>query len=112
MFNIEQKMKEFSNKSYDERLRISTNIITNLKDRGNAQAQEIFDIMSDLDEVPDDLLNAIYKDYSKSVERIKQERIQWDLHNFEKARNHIKNMREVEARERAEENPDWLLEWL
>lgn len=31
--SVEQKMKEFQSKPYDERLKISMNIITNLKDR-------------------------------------------------------------------------------
>jgi hypothetical protein len=33
MATVEQKMKEFKSKSYDEKLKISMNIITNLKDR-------------------------------------------------------------------------------
>ena len=112
MVSIDQKMKEFQSKSYDERLQIATNIITNLKDRGNAQAQQIFDIMSNLDKIPDNLIDAIYKDFCTSVERIKQEKIQWELHSFHKSIDSMDKIREQEAKERDKENPDWLLEWL
>lgn len=112
MTTVDQKMKEFLTKPYDERLKISMNIITNLKDRGNTQAQEIFDIISKLAEIPDDLINAIYKDFCTSVERIKQEKIQWELHGFAKSKHYMEVIREREAQERALDDPESLLEWL
>lgn len=108
--SVEQKMKEFQSKPYDERLKISMNIITNLKDRWNSQAQEIFDIVSNMDEVPENLVNAIYKDFCDSVERIQQERLQWELAQFDKSKEYMQKLREMEAQERAEENADSLLE--
>ena len=76
MATIEQKMKEFKSRSYDEKLKISMNIITNLKDRGNAQAQEIYDKISIMEKIPENVLEAIYKDFCDSIERIQQEKIQ------------------------------------
>ena len=108
--SVEQKMKEFQSKPYDERLKISMNIITNLKDRWNSQAQEIFDIVSNMNEVPENLVNAIYKDFCDSVERIQQERLQWELAQFDKSKEYMQKLREMEAQERAVENADSLLE--
>jgi hypothetical protein len=76
MANIDQKMKEFQAKPYEERLKISMNIITNLKDRGNTQAQQIYDKISTMDRVPENVVDAIYKDFCDSVERIQQEKVQ------------------------------------
>lgn len=110
MDKVDQKMNDFQSKPYEERLKISMNIITNLKDRGNTQAQEIFDIVSGMDKVPDNLVNAIYKDFCDSVERVKQEKIQWELAQFDKAKNYMENLRRIEAQERAWENADSLLD--
>jgi glutamate synthase domain-containing protein 1 len=76
MATKDQKLKEFKSKPYEEKLKISMNIITNLKDRGNAQAQEIYDKISVMERIPDNILEAIYKDFCDSVERIQQEKVQ------------------------------------
>lgn len=112
MATVEQKMKEFKSKSYDEKLKISMNIITNLKDRGNVQAQQIYDRISVMERIPENVLDAIYKDFCDSVERIQQDKIKWELHNFDKAKDYMQKLREKKAQERAEENCDCLLEWL
>ena len=112
MATVEQKMKEFQSKPYDEKLKISMNIITNLKDRWNVQAQQIFDRISVMEKIPENVLDAIYKDFCDSVERIQQEKIQWELHNFNKAKDYMQKLREKEAQEREEENCDDLLSWL
>ena len=49
MATKDQKLKEFKSKPYEEKLKISMNIITNLKDRWNVQAQNIFDKISKMD---------------------------------------------------------------
>ena len=51
MASVDQKMKEFQSQSYEERLQISMNIITNLKDRGNSQAQEIYDSIVQMEKI-------------------------------------------------------------
>ena len=112
MATVAQKMKEFQSKPYDEKLKISMNIITNLKDRWNVQAQQIFDRISVMEKIPENILDAIYKDFCDSVERIQQEKIQWELHNFNKAKDYMQKLREKEAQQRAEENCDDLLSWL
>ena len=112
MATVEQKMKEFQCKPYYERLKISMNIITNLKDRWNEQAQLIFERVSKMDRIPDSVVDAIYKDFCDSVERIQQEKIQWELHNFNKAKDYMQKLREEEAQQRAEENCEDLLDWL
>ena len=112
MTKKEQKLKEFQSKPYEEKLKISMNIITNLKDRWNSQAQEIYNRISVMEKIPENILDAIYKDFCDSVERIQQEKIQWELHNFNKAKDYMQKLREKEAQEREEENCDWLLEWL
>ena len=76
MASVDQKMKEFQSKSYEEKLQISMNIITNLKDRGNAQAQEIYDSIVQMEKIPEEVVNAIYKDFCDSVNRLEQEKVQ------------------------------------
>jgi hypothetical protein len=39
------------------------------------QAQEIYDKISKMDKVPESVVEAIYKDFCDSVERIQQEKI-------------------------------------
>lgn len=112
MATVEQKLKEFKSKPYEERLKISMNIITNLKDRGNTQAQEIYDKISVMERIPDNILEAIYKDFCDSIERIQQEKIQWELHNFDKAKDYMQKLREKEEQERQKENCEDLLSWL
>lgn len=112
MATVEQKMNDFMWKSYEEKLKISMNIIANLKDRGNTQAQEIYDRISVMEKIPENILDAIYKDFCDSVERIQQEKIQWELHKFDQAKDYMQKLREKEAQEREQENCDTLLEWL
>ena len=112
MATVEQKMKEFKSKLYDEKLKVSMNIITNLKDRWNVQAQEIYDKISKMDKVPESVVEAIYKDFCDSVERIQQEKIDWELHNFDKVKDYMKILRKKEAQERRDENCDSLLDWI
>lgn len=112
MATVEQKLKEFQSKTYAEKLKISMNIITNLKDRGNTQAQEIYDKISVMEWIPENILEAIYKDFCDSIERIQQEKIQWELHNFDKVKDYMKILREKEEQEKKEENCDSLLDWL
>jgi hypothetical protein len=112
MATKDQKLKEFKSKPYEERLKISMNIITNLKDRWNVQAQNIFDKISKMDKVPGQVVDAIYQDFCESVERIQQEKIQWELHNFDKAKDYMQKLREKEEQERQEENCEDLLSWL
>ena len=112
MTTVAQKLKEFQWKSYDEKLKISMNIITNLKDRWNKQAQEIYNRISVMERIPENVLDAIYKDFCDSVERIQQEKIKWELHNFDKAKDYMKKLREREAQERQEEDCDCLLDWI
>jgi hypothetical protein len=76
MSTVDQKMKDFKSKPYDERLKISMNIVTNLKDRGNTQAQQIYDRISQMENIPDAVVDAIYKDFCDSVERIQQDKVQ------------------------------------
>ncbi len=107
-----EKMKIFTQKSYDEKLQISMNIITNLKDRGNEQAQQIFDRISVMDKIPERVLDAIYQDFCDSIDRIEQEKVQDDLHKFNKAWIYLQKLRDEEAKIREWENPDDLLAWL
>ena len=76
MTTTDQKLKEFQSKSYEERLKISMNIIENLKDRGNIQAKEIYDSIVQMKKIPEEVINAIYKDFCDSVDRLEQEKIQ------------------------------------
>jgi predicted Fe-S protein YdhL (DUF1289 family) len=65
-----------------------------------------------MDKVPESVVEAIYKDFCDSVERIQQEKIDWELHNFDKVKDYMKTLREKEAQERREENCDSLLDWI
>jgi hypothetical protein len=112
MLNIDQKVKEFSSRSYDERLEISMNIITNLKDRWNTQAQELYDKISQMEKVPDAVINAIFQDFYDSVERIQRERVQSELHQFSKAWAYMEQLREKERQEREKEDADWILDMI
>lgn len=112
MATTEQKIKEFQSKPYEEKLQVSMNILTNLKDRGNEQAQLIYDRVSKMEKIPEYVLEAVYKDFCDSVERIEQEKIQWELHKFDQAKNYMQKLREKEEQERAEEDCDSLLDWI
>lgn len=112
MSTIEQKMNEFRLKPYDEKLKIAMNIIVNIKDRGNVQAQGIYDKISVMDKIPEHVLEAIFKDFCESVEHIQQDKVQWELHNFDNVKLCMKKLREREEQERREENCDWILDWL
>ena len=112
MASVDQKMKEFQSKSYEERLKISMNIITNLKDRGNAQAQEIYDSIVQMEKVPDEVVNAIYKDFCDSVDRLAQEKIQWQLHHFDEVKTYMQKLRDQEKTQREAEDTESLLDWI
>jgi len=112
MATTDQKMKEFQSKPYEERLKISMNIITNLKDRGNTQAQEIYDRISVMDKIPEAVVDAIYKDFCDSVDRIQQDKIQWELHQFDKAKAYMQKLRDEEKAQREAEDCESLLNWI
>lgn len=108
----EQKIKDFQWRPYEEKLEIAMNILTNIKDRGNVQAQKIFERISTMEKIPEYVLEAIYKDFCDSVEKIQQEKLQWELHNFDKTKDYMQKLREKEEQERQEENCEDLLSWL
>lgn len=110
MVDINKKLEQYQWMSYEEKLNISMNIISNLKDRGNIQAQEIFDRISNMDIVPNKVLDAIYTDFYNSVERIQKEKVSWELHKFEESKIYIQKIRAKEDEEK--EDCDWILDWL
>lgn len=112
MATVDQKIQEFKSKSYEERLKISMNIISNLKDRGNIQAQEIYDSISKMEQIPEVIVDAIYKDFCDSVERLQQEKIQWQLHQFDAAKIYMQKIRDEEKIQQEAENPESLLDWI
>ena len=112
MVSVDQKMKEFQSKSYEERLKISMNIIENLKDRGNIQAQEIYDSIVQMEKIPEEVVNAIYKDFCDSVNRLEQEKIQWQLHQFDDVKAYMQKLRDQEKAQREAEDTESLLDWL
>lgn len=112
MATTDQKMKEFQSKSYEERLEISMNIIISLKDRGNTQAQEIYDKISKMERIPENVVDAIYKDFCDSVERIQQNKVQWELLQFDKAKGYMQKIKDEEQKQREQEDCEWLLDWL
>lgn len=112
MASVDQKMKEFQSQSYEERLKISMNIITNLKERGNAQAQEIYDSIAQMEKIPEEVVNAIYKDFCDSVDRLEQDKVQWQLHHFDEVKVYMQKLRDEENAQREAENTESLLDWL
>lgn len=107
--SIQTQLEQFKALPYDEKLKIAMNIIVNLKDKGNVQAQEIYEYISTLEKVPENILESIYEDYEISVEEIKKKRITTQLHVFDNAQTSIDQIRAREAQERAQENPDNIL---
>lgn len=112
MATVDQKMQEFKLKSYEEKLKISMNIITNLKDRGNSQAQEIYDSISKMEKIPEAIVDAIYRDFCDSVDRLQQEKVQGQLHQFDAVKAYMQKLREQEQAQREAENPELLLDWI
>ena len=106
------KLEQFKKFSYDEKYKIAMNIVVNLKDKGNAQAQSIYDYIVSVDSAPEDMLESIYEDFETSIDNIKQARIGDDLHQFTKSVDYIKQLQEQEAQEREQENPDAILDQL
>ena len=109
---INQKIEKFKSKSYEERLNIIMNIITNLKDCGNKQAQDIYDKILQMEEVPEDIIYAIYKDFCDSVNRIQQEKVQGQLHKFNRVNVYMQKLEDEEKAQREAENVESLLDWL
>ncbi len=108
--NIQDKIQEFKTLPYEERLSIAMNIITNLKDKGNTQAKDIYDYVSTLEVVPDNILESIYLDFEESIEKIKNEKVESELHKFDKVQAYIHTIREREEKEKEGENSESLLE--
>ena len=104
MATTDQKIKGFQSKPYEERVKISMNIIT------NTQAQEIYDRISQMTKIQENVVDAIYKDFCNSIERIQQDKVQWELHQFDKAQAYMQRLREEEQRQREEEDCEWLLD--
>lgn len=109
---IQSDIDAFKTLAYEEKLDIAMNIITNLKDKGNEQAKEIYAYVSTLEKVPETILESIYADFEESIEKIKNEKVESELHKFDKVQDYITHMREREAKERAEEDSESLLEQL
>lgn len=108
--NTQSNIEKFKQLSYQEKLDIATNIITNLKNRWNTQAQEIFEYMNNSENISESFLESIYEDFENSIEKIKEKRVEGELHAFQQSHNYIKELREQEAQEMAQEDPDSLLE--
>jgi len=107
---LQEKLDKFNALSYDDKYSISMNIITNLKDRWNTQALRIFDFMQTQKKVSESLLESIYKDFEVSVENIKQKNVKEDLHKFDNASKYLDQLRAEEEKERAQEDPDSILD--
>ena len=109
MADVWQKIEIFNAKSYNERLEIAINIINNLKDRWNIQAQEIYEKISHMERVPEGVINAIYLDFCNSIDRIEKERVRDELHKFSKAWTYLTKLREDEKAQREKDDPESLL---
>ena len=112
MTSINKKIKEFRSKSYEERLSIVMNIIRNLKDCGNIQAQYIYDKILQIEKVPVDVIDAIYKDFCDARNCIHQKKMQWHLRKFEEVDVYMQKLREKENRQKDTENAELLLDWI
>jgi hypothetical protein len=106
---LEKKLQKFNALSYQDKYNIAINIITNLKDRWNKQAQEIFDFIEKQNKVSETFLENIYKDFEVSIEKIKEKNVKDDLHKFDNATKYLDMLREEEAKEREIENPEDIL---
>ncbi len=65
-----------------------------------------------METIPEVVVDAIYKDFCDSVDRLEQEKVQWQLHQFDEARSYIQKLRDEEKAQRESENTESLLDEL
>ena len=65
-----------------------------------------------MEKIPEEVVNAIYKDFCDSVDRLEQEKIQWQLHQFDEVKAYMQKLRDDEKVQRESENVESLLDWL
>lgn len=105
----DDKLAQFKSLSYEEKLKIDTNILSVLGEKWNKEATEILDTINNMDSIPDNVLNSIYLDFENSIDKIRKGKIEDKLHSFVKARKYINSLREQEKLERESENTEDLL---
>lgn len=105
----EEKLKQFQQLTYEKKVEINKNILSVLNKKWNTDAGEILARINSMDIIPDNLLDSIYLDFERSIDKIKEWKVEDQLHSFSKAREYIKSLRKQEEEEIAKENPDDLL---
>jgi len=107
--NTKKKLEIFQSLNYNDRLNIVKKIIINLKNRGNIEAQIIFETLNTLDPVDDDLMASIYLDFEESIENIKKCRVDKELYKFSQSLKDAKILNKKEQEDKNQENPDDIL---
>ena len=104
-----QKLQQFQQLNHEKKVEIDKNILSVLSKKGNTDAWEILARINNMDIIPDSLLDSIYLDFERSIDKIKEWKVEDQLHSFSKAKEYIKSLHQQEEEEMAQENPDDLL---
>lgn len=104
-----QKLEQFKKLTYEKKVEIDKNILSVLSEKGNTDAWEILNTINNINPISNEILDSIYLDFENSIDKIKQWKVDNQLYTFDKAKNYIASLRQQEEKERANENPDDLL---
>lgn len=114
--SIEKKMETFQWKAYDEKLKISMDILTKIKDK-NPQAQQIYDVINERyiipgKQVPVNIVESIYKDVCVSEDKIEKEKVAEWLSQYNKWQEKLRILKQEEAVKREQDirDADYLIE--
>lgn len=105
---IQQKIADFNALPYEERVRIATNIIKTLAEKGNTQAADIYEKLQNIPHPSDKLLEAIYSDFENGIAKIKEGKKEEAMDSFMQSQVLLQKIRDQESA-MEEDNPDDLL---
>ncbi len=106
---LEKKLSQFKNMSKEDQLKKILNMLEILK-----WDQDLFDDLYSLvstlgKDISSELLYSIYSNIENALLNIAKDELKKDLQKIDKLRNKLKRLRDMEQKEREQENPDNLL---
>jgi hypothetical protein len=102
-------LQQFQQLTYKKKVEIDKNILSVLNKKWNNDAWKILDRINEMDIIPNNLLNNIYLDFERSIDKIKEWKVENQLYSFSKTKEYTDFLRQQEKAEMAKENLDDLL---
>ncbi len=106
---FKKKLNQFKNTSKEDQLKKVLNMLEILK-----WDQDLFDDLYNLvsaleNDISSELLYSIYSTIENALLNIDKDALKEDLQQIDKLRNKLKRLKDMEQKERTQENPDDLL---